>query len=208
MPDMKRREFIALLGGGGLLLAAKVKRARGQQAAMPVVGFLRSASLTDATQLIDAFRQGLKEIGYVEGQNVAIEYRSANNDWRRGCGPRTRKSKTTWPPTLPKIGKYSFSPLLPRCPQRYSEFRCVRIKRSHAPLQSARDYRGLCLLAREGLECTNVLFRPIPPLHRFLCHLCSPCNQTCGPISGAYANKDSSRSRQYGLAAHTEPRVI
>jgi hypothetical protein len=111
-------------------------------------------------------------------------------------------------PTLPKIGKYSFSPLLPRCPQRYSEFRCVRIKRSHAPLQSARDYRGLCLLAREGLECTNVLFRPIPPLHRFLCHLCSPCNQTCGPISGAYVNKDSSRSRQYGLAAHTEPRVI
>jgi putative ABC transport system substrate-binding protein len=80
MPDMKRREFIALLGGGGLLLAAKVKRARGQQAAMPVVGFLRSASLTDATQLIDAFRQGLKEIGYVEGQNVAIEFRSANND--------------------------------------------------------------------------------------------------------------------------------
>jgi hypothetical protein len=39
MPDMKRREFIALLGGGGLLLAAKVKRARGQQPAMPVVGF-------------------------------------------------------------------------------------------------------------------------------------------------------------------------
>src|SRR6516162_10149227 len=42
--DMKRREFIALLGGGGLLLAAKVKRARGQQPAMPVVAFLNSAS--------------------------------------------------------------------------------------------------------------------------------------------------------------------
>jgi len=38
MPDMKRREFIALLGGGGLLLAVKVKRARGQQPAMPVIG--------------------------------------------------------------------------------------------------------------------------------------------------------------------------
>jgi hypothetical protein len=44
MLDMKRRELIALLGGGGLLLAAKVKRARGQQPAMPVVGFLHSGS--------------------------------------------------------------------------------------------------------------------------------------------------------------------
>jgi putative ABC transport system substrate-binding protein len=47
---------------------------------MPVIGFLRSASLADATCLIDAFRQGLREIGYVEGQNVVIEYRSAEND--------------------------------------------------------------------------------------------------------------------------------
>jgi putative ABC transport system substrate-binding protein len=47
---------------------------------MPVIGFLRSASLADATRLIDAFRRGLREIGYVEGQNVVIEYRSAEND--------------------------------------------------------------------------------------------------------------------------------
>src|SRR5260370_994521 len=56
---------------------------------------------------------------------------------------------------------------------------CLSIQRSHASLQSARDYRGLCLLAREGLECTNILFRPIPPLHRFLCHLCSPLQRFC-----------------------------
>jgi putative ABC transport system substrate-binding protein len=51
--------------------------ARAQQPAMPVVGFLRSATLTDAAHLVTAFRQGLKEAGFVEGQNVAVEYRSA-----------------------------------------------------------------------------------------------------------------------------------
>jgi putative ABC transport system substrate-binding protein len=47
---------------------------------MPVIGFLRSSTLADATNLLAAFRQGLKEAGYVEGQNVAIEYRFAEND--------------------------------------------------------------------------------------------------------------------------------
>jgi hypothetical protein len=59
MLDSKRREFIALLGGGGLLLAAKVKRARGQQPAMPVVGFVNAGS-SDAP-LAAAFRKGLNE---------------------------------------------------------------------------------------------------------------------------------------------------
>src|SRR5262245_4164289 len=77
MPDMKRREFIALLGGGGLLLAAKVKRARGQQPARPVVGFLNSESPSLYAHFVRAFREGLTESGYVEGRNVAIEYRWA-----------------------------------------------------------------------------------------------------------------------------------
>jgi putative tryptophan/tyrosine transport system substrate-binding protein len=83
MLDMERREFIGLVGGGGLLLATKVKRARAQQPAMPVVGFLRSTSLADATRLVTAFRQGLKEAGFVEGQNVAIEYRWARDQYDR-----------------------------------------------------------------------------------------------------------------------------
>jgi putative ABC transport system substrate-binding protein len=53
--------------------------ARAQQPAIPVVGFLRSASLADATHLVTAFRQGPKEAGFVEGQNVAVEYRAAED---------------------------------------------------------------------------------------------------------------------------------
>jgi putative ABC transport system substrate-binding protein len=77
MLDTTRREFIALIGGGSLLLAVKVKRARGQQPAVPVVGFLRSTSPEGVEHLLAAFRQGLKETGYVEGQNLAVEYRWA-----------------------------------------------------------------------------------------------------------------------------------
>ena len=79
MLDMKRRDFIATGGSAALLLAVEVGRARAQQPAMPVVGFLRSATLADAAHRVTAFRQGLKEAGFVEGQNVAIEYRSAEN---------------------------------------------------------------------------------------------------------------------------------
>ena len=77
MLDIKRREFIALVGGGGLLLATKARRARAQQPAMPVVGLLSPLESGSSGHLVDAFRRGLAETGNVEGRNVAIEYRLA-----------------------------------------------------------------------------------------------------------------------------------
>jgi putative ABC transport system substrate-binding protein len=81
--DMKRRDFIALGGSAALLLAAKVRRARAQQPAMPVIGFLHSGSPGPYGRVLAAFRQGLKEAGYVEGQNAAIEYRWAHGQYER-----------------------------------------------------------------------------------------------------------------------------
>jgi putative tryptophan/tyrosine transport system substrate-binding protein len=72
---MRRRDFIALLGGGVTWPVA----ARTQQTPMPVIGFLHASSAATYSVFVDAFRLGLRETGYIEGQNVMIEFRWAES---------------------------------------------------------------------------------------------------------------------------------
>ena len=87
---MRRRKFISLLGGA---VVTWPLAARAQQAAMPVVGFLSNRMASESVSVVAAFHQGLKEIGYVEGQNISIEYRWA--DFQDDRLPRFFSQKVT-----------------------------------------------------------------------------------------------------------------
>jgi putative ABC transport system substrate-binding protein len=77
---IRRREFVFTLGG---VAAAWPLAAHAQQPTMPVIGFLNGASAWEYAYVVTAFRQGLKDTGYVEGENVAIEYRWAESHYER-----------------------------------------------------------------------------------------------------------------------------
>src|SRR5947209_15310127 len=77
---MRRRDFIKVIAGSA---AAWPIHARGQQSALPVIGFMSGRSPVDSSYLAEAFRQGLRGAGYVEGDNISIEYRWANGDYDR-----------------------------------------------------------------------------------------------------------------------------
>jgi putative tryptophan/tyrosine transport system substrate-binding protein len=76
---MRRRSLITLLGGAAVWPLA----ARAQSSAMPVIGFLSSLAPSDLGLVIPGFHQGLNGVGFVEGRNIAIEYRWAHGDYQR-----------------------------------------------------------------------------------------------------------------------------
>ena len=80
---MRRREFIRFIGGGA---AAWPIAARAQQSVMPVIGFLEPTSFDKYAQFVEAFRKGLREVGFVEGHNGASEYRWAAGEYARLSG--------------------------------------------------------------------------------------------------------------------------
>jgi hypothetical protein len=84
---MRRRKFITLLGGAA---AAWPVAARAQQAALPVVGFMAGSSPAALSQQVAAFREGLKEAGFIEGMNVAVEYRYGEGQLESISGSRVR----------------------------------------------------------------------------------------------------------------------
>ena len=86
---LRRREFVSLVGGTAAAFVVSPSAARAQQSAMPVVGFLSGRSLASDSDLVAVFRRALNEAGYVDGQNVAIEFR-----WADGQLDRLRN----WPP--------------------------------------------------------------------------------------------------------------
>src|SRR3954451_7498182 len=79
MPGMRRREFVSLFGGA---MATWPVAARAQSN-VPVIGFLRTGTFADVPKRMSAFHQGLKEVGFVEGQNIAIEYSSDEGQTNR-----------------------------------------------------------------------------------------------------------------------------
>ena len=97
MPEMKRREFITLLGGAA---AALPLAARAQQAASTVrrIGFLLPGGprTTVVRGQLEAFHQVLKEYGWIEGQNISVEYRFAEGQRGRACGDRGRVGSIAW----------------------------------------------------------------------------------------------------------------
>src|SRR5690348_4061517 len=80
MLELRRRQFITLLGGAA---AARLLPARAQQAGMPVIGVLHGGAAAAFAPFMVAFRRGLREEGFTEGQNVTIEYRWAENQYDR-----------------------------------------------------------------------------------------------------------------------------
>src|SRR5262245_48090264 len=121
-PRIRRREFVTLLGASAVWPATT----RAQQTATPVIGFLGGSSLAERRPLLAGFRQALAEAGYVQGQNVAIEYRC-----RSGANFQSPVASSATAPASPRrIVKSAFTP--PRFSLAQSRPTCRSCSRQHS----------------------------------------------------------------------------
>jgi hypothetical protein len=168
---MNRRELVLLLGS----VIIVPRRSRAQQKAMPVIGFLGSTSPGPYAAHVAAFHQGLNETGYVEGLNVAIEYRWAEGDYESAAriGRRARRPQ----------GRYH------RCRQRHFGACCEKCDRNNPDRLHQRWRSGLRLwrprLSRVLLDVSNGSWAAVRHNARMLQHCLSKqtlCRRDCRPL--------------------------
>jgi putative tryptophan/tyrosine transport system substrate-binding protein len=188
---MRRREFITLLGGA----AAWPLAARAQQPRMPVIGFLISSSLEGYGRDVSAFREGLREAGYVEGMNVAIEYLVANNHYDRLPGMAadfvrrhvTLIAAASTPATLAAKAATTTIPIV---------FTIAADPIQHGLVQT---------LSRPGNNLTGVtnLNVEVAPKRLELMHELLPAKKVALLINPANPNTETLMREQYAIAAHS-----
>jgi putative tryptophan/tyrosine transport system substrate-binding protein len=189
---VKRREFITLLGGAAV---AWPVAGRAQRPAMPVIGFLISSSLEGYGRDVSAFREGLREAGYVEGTNVAIEYLVADNHYDRL--PRmaadfvqrqvTLIAAASTPATLAAKAATTTIPIV---------FTIAADPIQHGLVQS---------LSRPGNNLTGVtnLNVEVAPKRLELMHELLPAKKVALLINPANRNTETLVREQYAVAAHS-----
>ena len=179
---MRRREFITLLGGA----AAWPLAARAQQPAMPLVGVMNPGSPGPLRQQMAAFRDGLKEAGFVEGQNVTVDYRFAEGQSDRlpGLAADLVRRKVA---VLVASGTLRALPPSRR-PQRYrlsSRLATIRLRPGSSPVSTApmaisrASHFLLQSLRRSGSACCTSWFRRPPPLRRLSMRTIRPPKPSC-----------------------------
>jgi ABC-type uncharacterized transport system substrate-binding protein len=195
--QLKRREFITLLGGAAFPWALA---ARAQQAAMPMVGFLSSRSPGESAGLVVAFRQGLREAGFVEGQNATIAFRWAEGHYDRlpglaaelvdlkvavlftAGGPPSAFAAKAATQTIPVVFSAAIDP--------------ERIGLVASLSQPGGNVTGMSIFPSEIAAKSVQLLKELLPAASLIGYLVNPSN----PSAPVYAEEASNAARALGIA--------
>jgi putative ABC transport system substrate-binding protein len=192
---MRRREFITLLGGA----AAWPVGARAQQLAMPIIGFLSSRAPGESANVVSAFRQGLRETGFVEGQNVLIAFRWAEGRYDQlpalatelvdlrvavlfaAGGPPSALAAKAVTQTIPVVFSAVNDP--------------VRLGLVASLNKPGSNVTGMSLLTSEMVAKSTQLLKQLIPTASVIAYLVNPSN----PSAELYANEASNAANALGI---------